>query len=204
MLTQKYTRATEKLKHRTSTSFRPFVYLKFCFWTSPSFRSGDFSAAEHPSSRRASDQWYGQWYLMLLQSEGVYLVFKSTIARKRSLITPWYRVRSVFRTANRSGECTSSRRLCASPILARVLRGSKGVVDRYTCRCRAIATCQPPLMRRSFRIQLVTPCGKVLQPSLPPTSTFLFGGVRPATSLISYRPRDWPVCSITMKCWVEC
>ena len=167
----------QKGKYITSMLFFPFVNLKFRFWASPSFLSNDFSAAEHPSWMRMTPQCRGQWYLMLLHSDGVCGAHRMTIRSSKSLIVPWYTLRSSFFSRLRKAECVRKSRQYVSEICSRRAGVSSGVVEKNTCSCRAMEMCQPPLIRRTLHIQLVTPWWNFLNPSLPPSSTFLLAAV---------------------------
>ena len=151
--------------------------LKVFFWVSPSLRSRLFSCAEQPSSLLVFCQWRGQWYLMELHMEGECGAFNRTRAVSRSLIVPWYRASWSLRTGMRSDVCTFIMRSYTVHICRRTSGGSKSVVPKKMRRWRAIETCHPPLIRIDLSIHQVTPFGNVLNPSLPPSSTFLFGAV---------------------------
>ena len=95
----------------------------------------------------------------------------------KSLIVPWYTRRSSFFSGLRKAECVRKRRQYVSEICSRRAGVRSGVVEKNTCSCRAMEMCQPPLIRRTLHIQLVTPWWNFLNPSLPPSSTFLLAAV---------------------------
>ena len=95
----------------------------------------------------------------------------------KSLIVPWYTRSPSFFRGFRNAECFLKRRQNVSEICIRRAGVRSGVVSKKTCSCRAMEMCQPPLIRRTLHIQLVTPWWNFLNPSLPPSSTFLLAAV---------------------------
>ena len=137
----------------TSTLWWEFVYVKYFFCISPSFRSRLFFAALRPRSRRVSDQCLGQWYLMELHFDFDAGSFKSTMASSKSFIFSWFLGRAVLCTGERRLLCISNSRSYTRANFTFDSGQMMSVVPIKSCMCLAMVMCHPPSTRRLLRMK---------------------------------------------------